>query len=207
MGARSFRVASRLPAVELRAQLAQEAARLMIESGIEDFGLAKRKAAERFGVRSAGALPSNAQIQECLAERQRIFEPQAHGDRLAELRRAAADVMADLAPFKPKLVGAVLAGTPTINSTIELHVFADAPESVRQHLALRGAAVRDTQRRFRFGGQRTAQVPGFTFSYGEELVEVSAFPENGAREAPLSPIDQRPMRRASRRAVLDLLED
>ena len=55
----------------------------MVEHGIQDFSLAKRKAAERLGVRAnAGALPSNAQIQERLVERQRIFEPEAH-DRLA----------------------------------------------------------------------------------------------------------------------------
>jgi len=205
MGARSSRSAARLPAAELREQLAQEAARVMIESGIEDFGLAKRKAADRLGVRSAGALPSNAQIQDCLAERQRIFEPNAHEGRLADLRRAAADIMEDLAPFRPRLVGAVLAGTPTINSPIELHVFADAPEAVRELLEQRGTTVRDTQRRYRFGGQKTAQVPGFAFAYGTEQVEVSTFPENGAREAPLSPVDRRPMRRAGRQEVLALL--
>lgn len=205
MGARSIRSVSRLPVAELRAHLAQEAARVMIESGIEDFGLAKRKAADRLGVRSAGALPSNAQIQECLAERQRIFEPTAHEGRLADLRRAAAQIMAELAPFRPRLVGAVLAGTPTINSPIELHVFADAPEAVRAALEQRGAAVRDTQRRFRFGGQKTAHVPGFAFAHGSEVVEVMAFSENGAREAPLSPVDQRPMRRANRQEVLALL--
>jgi hypothetical protein len=205
MSAHGSRSVSRLSAADLREQLAQEAARLMMESGIEDFGLAKRKAADRLGVRGAGALPSNAQIQQCLAERQRIFEPAAHEDRRSALRRAAAEIMAELAPFRPRLVGAVLAGTPTINSTIELHVFADEPEAVRALLEQRGTAVRDTQRRFRFGGQKTAQVPGFAFAYGAEVVEVSVFAHNGEREAPLSPVDQRPMRRAGRADVLALL--
>ncbi len=206
MGAKSSRsAAARLPAAELREQLAQEAARVMIESGIEDFGLAKRKAAAKLGVRSAGALPSNAQIQECLAERQRIFEPNAHEGRLADLRRAALTIMDELAAFRPRLVGAVLAGTPTINSSIELHVFADAPEAVRDHLELRGTAVKDAQRRYRFGNQKIVQVPGFTFAFGTEQVEVMTFPENGAREAPLSPVDQRPMRRAGREEVAALL--
>ena len=58
MGAKSPRsAAARLPAAELREQLAQEAARVMIESGIEDFGLAKRKAAAKLGVRSALVVP------------------------------------------------------------------------------------------------------------------------------------------------------
>src|SRR5690606_42028527 len=59
----------------LRERLAQAAARLMIEGGIEDYGLAKRKAAEKLGVKDLGALPSNAQIDSRVAERQRNLEP------------------------------------------------------------------------------------------------------------------------------------
>jgi hypothetical protein len=177
----------------------------MIEGGIEDFGLAKRKAAERFGVRGAGALPSNGEIQASLAERQRIFEPATHDERLNLLRRAAAQLMEHLAPFQPRLVGSVLAGTPTINATIELHVFSDSPELVAGLLEKRGFALKDTQRRYRFGGQKTVQVPGFTFAHDGGIVEIMTFPEHGAREAPLSPVDQRPMRRAGRPEVLKLL--
>jgi hypothetical protein len=205
MGARSSRSASRLPAGALREQLAQEAARLMIEGGIADFGLAKRKAAERFGVRTAGALPSNGEIQERLAERQRIFEP-AHDEHLDDLRRAAAEVMEALAPFRPRLVGSVLAGTSTINATIELHAFADSPEAVAMLLERYGVVLRDAQRRFRYGGQKNVQVPGFCFAHREQVVEVMIFPENGEREAPLSPVDRRPMRRAARAEVLALLK-
>ena len=119
----------------------------MIEHGIADFGLAKRKAAERFGVRSAGALPSNGEIQASLAERQRIFEPATHDERLSTLRRTAARIMEYLAPFRPRLVGSVLAGTPTVNATIELHVFSDSPEVVAALLEKCGFALKDTQRR------------------------------------------------------------
>ena len=41
----------------LRQAIAQEAARLMVERGIHDFLLAKRKAAERFGVTDIGVWP------------------------------------------------------------------------------------------------------------------------------------------------------
>ena len=58
--------AARRPRMEREAARARSA-RLMAESGIDDFGLAKRKAAERLGIRGAGALPKNAEIQACLA--------------------------------------------------------------------------------------------------------------------------------------------
>jgi hypothetical protein len=192
-------------AAELREHLAQEAARLMAENGIEDFGLAKRKAADRLGIAHAGVLPSNSRIQECLAERQRIFEPVGHDRRLSALRRLAADVMGQLEAFRPRLVGAVLAGTVTINTTVELHAFADSPELVAAELEIHGVSPRDVARRYRFGGQRFEQLPGFSFIRDGELVEVMVFPERGSHHAPLSPVDQRPMRRAGRDAVLALL--
>jgi hypothetical protein len=207
MGGRRSKPANSRATAELRERLAQEAARLMAESGIEDFGLAKRKAAERLGARGMGALPTNAQIEASLVERQRIFEGGTHDERLAGLRRVAADVMLELEPFGPRLVGAVLAGTATVNSPIELHVFADAPELVAAVLEGEDpGGVRDVQRRYRLDAETTVQMPGFSFMRGNEEVEVIVFPERAAHHAPLSPIDRKPMRRAGRAAVLALLD-
>ena len=179
----------------------------MVEHGIQDFSLAKRKAAERLGVRAqAGALPSNVQIQERLVERQRIFEPEAHDRRLAKLRVIATDVMVVLDGFRPKLVGGVLDGTVTVSSQIELHVFSDSPEAVAAALEDRGFRLHDSQRRYRFGRELIEQIPGFDLMVDDEELQVMVFPERGPRHAPLSPIDGKPMRRASRSAVLALLE-
>jgi len=192
---------------DLRLELAEEAARLMVEHGIQDFSLAKRKAVERLGVRTqAGALPSNAQIHERLVERQRIFEPEAHDRRLAKLRLIATDVMGVLDGFRPKLVGAVLEGTATVSSPIELHVYSDSPEAVAAALEERGFRLHDSQRRYRFGRELIEQIPGFDLMVDDEELQVMVFPERGPRHSPLSPIDGKPMRRASRSAVLALLE-
>ena len=191
---------------ELLDQVADEAARVMAEHGIRDFALAKRKAAERLGLGARGALPSNAQIQERLAARQRLFEPDVHDARIAKLRRVAADVMGSIEQFRPRLVGAVLDGTATINSAIELHVFSDAPELVAATLEAGGSRVYDSQRRYRFGRDENPQIPGFELMLDDEEVHVMVFPERGAHHAPQSPVNGRPMRRASRAAVIALLE-
>ena len=60
-------------AENLRRALAQEAARIMSEHGIRDFLTAKRKAAERFGVTDGSVLPKNTEIEDALAEYQRLF--------------------------------------------------------------------------------------------------------------------------------------
>ena len=91
----------------------------MIEHGIADYRMAKRKAAERLAVSRTRTLPSNAQIEACLAERQRIFEPATQSDRVGRLRQVAADTMQMLSLFEPRLVGPVLSGTATSNSPIE----------------------------------------------------------------------------------------
>lgn len=189
----------------LRARLAQESARLMIEHGIADFGLAKRKAAERLAVRSARALPSNSQIEHCLAERQRIFEPTVHAARVEELRRMAANIMEMLADFEPRLVGRVLAGTATMNATIGLHVFSDALEAVAAVLERSAVSYSVCERRYRYNGRRSESIPGFSFVRGGVGVTVLVFAENGLREAPLSPVDGRPMQRASRSKLATLL--
>ena len=177
-----------------------------MESGIEDYGLAKRKAAERLGVQDLGALPSNAQIAESLAERQRIFEPDTHPDRIEKLRRTALSVMDLLEPFEPGLVGAVLAGTATVSSPIEVHAFSDAPESIVWQLAEHGVNVRDCERRYRYRSKDEAsQIPAYRFVMNGDDVVVAAFPEKGIRQAPLSPVDQKPMRRAPRSEVAELL--
>jgi hypothetical protein len=191
---------------ELRQQLAEEAARLMVEHGIQDFALAKRKAAERLGVRAnGGALPSNAQIHERVVERQRLFEPDGRDERLVKLRSVATDVMVMLDPFRPKLVGAVLDGTATQSSAIELHVFCDSPEDVAAALEAQGFRLHDHQRRYRFGREVTEQIPGFELMVDDEELQVMVFRERGSNHSPLSPVDGKPMRRASRAAVMALL--
>jgi len=48
-------------------------------------------------------------------------------------------------------------------------------------------------------------VPAFRFAIGAHELLVEVHPADGIRQAPLSPIDQRPMRRANARAVEALL--
>jgi hypothetical protein len=204
MGSRE-RAARSLP-LEVLDQVADEAARVMVEHGIRDFALAKRKAVERLGLKARAAMPSNVQIQERVAQRQRLFEPAVHDARIAKLRRLATVVMAKLESFRPRLVGPVLDGTATINSPVELHVFSDSPEFVADALHAVGFRVHNNQRRYRFGPDVSQQIPGFEVLLEDEEVQVMVFAERGAHHAPQSPVDGRPMRRASRAAVIALLD-
>ena len=188
-----------------RARVAEEAARIMIEHGVRDFALAKRKAVERLRLGARAVLPSNAMIEERLAARQRLFEADDHCDRLAQKRSVALEVMHALAAFDPRLVGTVLNGTATLNCPVELHAFCDETELVAAQLAHHGWEGRSVERRCRRNRSETVRIPAYRFTVGSHELIVEVHPTDGIRQAPLSPIDQRPMRRANAKAVEALL--
>lgn len=189
-----------------RAAVANEAARLIQEQGMADFRAAKAKAVERLGLGSGVRLPSNEEIEDALAERNRIFRGDDHHIHVRELRRTALDVMQLLQVFHARLVGAVLSGNATTHSTIDLHVFSDSPEAVGSQLDACGIRHRPTQFRHSFKPRRGEKFPGFLFVADEVECAATVFTEKQRRHSPLSPVDGRPMQRASIRDVEALID-
>ena len=183
-------------AENLRRAIAQEAARVMSEHGIRDFLFAKRKAAERFGVTDGGLLPRNVEIEEALAQYQRLFEGENHDQSLLAQRLAAVEVMEYLADFQPRLVGPVLSGTATEHAHVQLHVFADRAESVAFKLMDNGVPFETGERRVKMNADRMLTQPCFSLEMNDQEIDVVVFPLDGIRQAPASPVDGRPMRRA-----------
>ncbi|MBS0365984.1 MAG: hypothetical protein JSR67_09200 [Proteobacteria bacterium] len=192
----------------LRRALAQEAARIMAEQGIGDFLTAKRKAAERFGVGDGGALlPKNSEIEAALAAYQRLFGGATHLSSLQAQRRAALNAMRYLQEFSPRLVGAVLSGTATEHSGIQLHLFAERAESVTLKLIDAGIVHEVAEKRVRLNPERVRPFPEVRFEMDDQPIEATVFPTDGIRQAPVSPVDGRPMRRANTFEVETLVQE
>jgi hypothetical protein len=189
-----------------RLVLAQEAARIIAEQGIADFRLAKTKAAERLGMRDHGSLPGNAEIDRALGEHLLLFGRESHVDLLVLLRRAALSAMEILTPFTPRLVGPVLQGTAAANSSVSLHVFADHAELVGERLQQHNVTYRSCETRLKTRRDRIASFAGYRFMQEDAEIEATVFPVDGLRQAPISPIDGKPMKRADARAVEELLK-
>ena len=189
-----------------RTMVAQEAARIIVNHGIRDYRSAKTKAAERLGFTSRGTLPGNAEIETAVGEYLALFAGDAHAALLAAMRRVALAAMSLLDSYSPRLVGPVLAGTADENAAVNLHVFADSPEMVSFHLADRGLTPRLYERRLKSRRGVTETYSGYQFRYQQQWVEATVFPFDGLRQAPISPIDGRPMKRADEKAVKALLE-
>lgn len=190
-----------------RILLAQTAARLMAESGLRDFAVAKQKAAEQLGIHHSRDLPGNKEIEAALRDYQRLFQHDLQHQQLHQLRLTALQAMQLLAPFSPRLVGAVLTGSADQHSPIHLHLFADTSEEVGIFLMEHKIPADQDERRVHYQAGKEEQRPLYRFIAGENALELTVFPAKGLRQSPLSPIDGRPMRRANLAELQQLLED
>jgi hypothetical protein len=192
-------------AEQMRLRLAREAARIMADGNTRDYATAKRKAAERLAAPDTRHLPSNEEIEQELRRYLELFQGAKLPDRLAHLRGLALEAMRFLQTFEPRLVGSVLAGTVTEYAIIELHVGADTPEQVALWLSDNDIPYEQSERRLRFGGDRYETLPTYRFTANDVTVELCVFNPRSMREAPLSPVDGKPMKRANVREVETLM--
>ncbi|MEW9897157.1 hypothetical protein ABWL39_00780 [Chitinivorax sp. PXF-14] len=114
----------------IREMIAHSAARLIAIDGIEDFALAKKKAARQAGIDDPQNLPTNGEIEQALKAYRDIYFKEGHAELLASLRREALRVMSQFRDFSPYLVGSVLSGTAGRYSDINLQLFTDSAKEV-----------------------------------------------------------------------------
>lgn len=170
--------------LQLRAQIAVAAARLIAQDGA-DYASAKRKAARQvMGVDAppANALPDNAQIEDEVLAWHTLFGGPAHATRLAQLRSRALEVMDALAEFRPYLTGAVLTGSAGEHDDIHLQLFADSAKEVEIFLLNRDVNI-ETSETPHFKGARHDPVETVSFLWHKEAVHAELYDLNDLRGA------------------------
>ena len=192
---------------QMRRRVAVEAARLMSESGIRDFQMAKHKAAERLGANDKSQLPNNAEIEDALREYQRLFQADEHPRTLRRLREEARDAMKFFKDFEPRLVGPVLEGTADKFSAVCLHLFCDTPEQVMILLDENGIDYEEQDRKLKYAHDETQGYPALIIPRDDIRIDLTLLPPEAIRQSPLDRVDDKPMKRASLDAVEDLLKD
>ncbi len=190
---------------ERRARLAHEAARLIAESGIRDFHQAKLKAAQRLGIHDDASLPRNREIEDALREYQRLFQGDAQVNALRQRREAALRALEFFAPFDARLVGPVLDGTADANAPVQLQMYTDDAEAVPRFLEDHRIPAETRNRRMRLDRERALDCPVWLFSAEDLSFDITVLPHDALRQAPLSSIDEKPMRRASAAQLQALL--
>ena len=142
---------------DMRARIAAAAARIMAEDGIDDFALAKRKAARQLGAEDTHSLPRNEEIEAELRSYRALYQADEHPHVVDELRRTALDAMQALEHFNPYLTGPVLSGIAGPHAEIDLQLFPDSAKEVEIFLLDRGIAF-STQEARRYSGDRARAV-------------------------------------------------
>ncbi|HEX6320452.1 MAG TPA: hypothetical protein VFZ84_16470 [Burkholderiales bacterium] len=165
-----------------RARIAAAAARLMAEDGIDDFALAKRKAARQLGVTDAQALPGNDEIEAELREYLALYQADEHPQRIAELREIALDAMRALERFNPYLTGPVLKGVAGPYAEIELQLFPDSVKEVEIFLLDRNLSY-DTREGRRYAGDRAHAVSVLSLTWDGAPLRLSIFDPRDERVA------------------------
>ena len=192
---------------QIRRDVAAEAARIMATEGQRNYRAAKQKAAERIGVSSRLALPSNLEVEEALRAYQGFYGGEQHSRHLDFLRETALQVMRALQPFCPRLVGPVLDGTADRHSRVCLHLFNDPPDAVALHLREQGWIYRQEERRIRWHDGSHRQICLLVTDANGVTVELALFNNVDLRQAPPSPIDGKPQKRAPLSEVECLVAD
>jgi hypothetical protein len=186
--------------------VANEAARIMATEGQRNFMAAKRKAAERIGLNpNRLALPSNLEVEDALRAYQELYGGEQLVQNLEDLRETAIEAMRALEPFNPRLVGPVLDGTADAHSRISLHLFNDPTDAIMLYLQELAVSFRQEQRKIRWhdGGHRAIEL--LVTDLNGFVVELALFDSIDLRQAPPSPVDGKPQRRAPLYEVESLL--
>ena len=167
---------------DMRARIAAAAARLMAEDGIDDFALAKRKAARQLGALDTQSLPRNDEIEAELRAYRALYQADEHPQLIGELRRIALEAMQALERFNPYLTGPVLKGIAGPYAEIDLQLFPDSAKDVEIFLLDRNISF-TTQEGRRYSGDRPHAVSLITLSWEGVPVRLSVFDPRDERLA------------------------
>jgi hypothetical protein len=189
-----------------RSHIAHLAARLMAEDGIEDYALAKRKAARQAGTPDTRELPTNEEIDSALRTYQQIYHREEHHDRLRTLRAIALRAMRELAQFNPYLTGSVLSGNAGKYADINLQLFTDSAKAVEFYLIERKIPYRTAQSRL-YCGAEPLTAPVYTVDDDGTEIELTVLTPRELRGALRTSLEGKGIERAKLQAVEALLAE
>jgi len=189
-----------------RQRLAHEAARLMAETGIHDYGQAKRKAARQLGIVDEAMLPRNEEIQTALRDYQRLFQSHSQPLALRQRREAAVQAMVFFAGFAPRLTGPVLDGTADAHAPVLLHLHAEDADEVARFLIESDLPADAGTATVWLDKKRSVEVPEWRFMADDVVFELKVLPLSALHQAPLSALNDKPAPRATMTQVRALLD-
>ena len=181
----------------IRQMIAQQAARMMAEDGINDFAYAKKKAGKQLGVSEASVLPTNAEIEEEIRLYHEIYNADEQPLELEKLRKAALITMQLFECFNPHLTGSVLDGTAGKFAQTNIHLFADSAKEVEMFLLNMQIPFESSEKSYRLSDKPSKDkkekvrktVPVFTLETELGVQKLSVFDVDDLRIATKRTVD------------------
>ncbi len=175
----------------IRQLIAQQAARMMAEDGVNDFAYAKKKAGRQLGVSENSVLPTNAEIEEEIRLYHEIYNADEQPLELAKLRKTALITMQLFERFNPHLTGSVLDGTAGKFAQTNIHLFADSAKEVEMFLLNQQIPFESSEKSYRISDKPSKDkkekvrktVPVFTLETELGLQKLSVFEFDDLRVA------------------------
>ncbi len=189
-----------------RSRITQLAARLMAEDGIEDYALAKRKAARQAGAPDSRQLPTNDEIDAALRAYRRLYFEDEQRDRLYLLRTKALSAMRELARFNPYLTGSVLNGNAGKYADIDLQLYTDNGKAVELYLIDRQIPYKTTQSRL-YSGEEPHTFPVFILNDDGTDILLTVLAMRDLRATIRTSLEGKAIERAKLQAVEMLLTE
>lgn len=175
----------------IRQLIAQQAARMMAEDGINDFAYAKKKAGKQLGVSENSVLPTNAEVEDEIRLYHEIYNADEQPLELEKLRQAALLTMQLFEKFNPHLTGSVLDGSAGKFSQTNIHLFADSAKDVEMFLLNQQIPFESSEKSYRVSDKPSKDkkekvrktVPVFTLETELGLQKLSVFDVDDMRVA------------------------
>lgn len=175
----------------IRQMIAQQAARMMAEDGINDFAYAKKKAGKQLGISESSVLPTNAEIEEEIRLYHEIYNADEQPLELEKLRKAALITMQLFERFNPHLTGSVLDGTAGKFAQTSIHLFADSAKEVEMFLLNMQIPFESSEKSYRLSDKPSKDkkekvrktVPVFTLETELGVQKLSVFDVDDLRIA------------------------
>lgn len=109
----------------IRLSIANRAAEIIMEEGIDDYQYAKKKAVRYLDLTSLDTLPSNDEIDKALLEYGSIFQNKIEISTILKIKEEALQIMGLFKGFNPFFLSQITEGLVPKYPTININIFTD----------------------------------------------------------------------------------
>ena len=114
----------------IRLSIANKAAEIIMEEGVDDYQYAKKKAVKYLDVNNLDTLPSNDEIDKALLEYGSIFQNEIDLDAICKIKEEALKIMKLFDRFNPFFLSQITEGLVPKYPIININIYTDSMKEI-----------------------------------------------------------------------------